>query len=63
MISYLNMYIPGNLIKFVVQLQKASLKKLVDNLKIRYATMWYELEAVLLNLKYKFDEVSGDIHV
>jgi len=57
------MYIPGNLIKFVVQLQKASLKKLVDNLKIRYATMWYELEAVLLNLKYKFDEVSGDIHV
>ena len=40
-----------------------SLKKLEDNLKIRYATMCYELESVLMNLNYKFDKVSGDIHV
>ena len=39
------------------------LKKLEDNLKIRYATMSYELEALLLNLNYKFDKVSGDIHL
>ena len=30
---------------------------------IRYATMCYELEALLLNLNYKFDKVSWDIHV
>ena len=39
----------------------ASLKKLVDNLKIRYATKYYELENVLLNLNYKLDKVFGDI--
>ena len=39
-----------------------SLKKLMDQ-KIRYATKCYELEAVLLNLNYKFDKVSRDKHV
>ena len=33
------------------------------NLKIRYATMCNELEALLLNLNYKFDTVSGGMHV
>ena len=28
-----------------------------------YVPMCYELEAVLLNLNYKFDKVSGDMHV
>ena len=52
------MYIPGNLIKFLVQIQK-----LAEILKIRYVLMCYALEALLLNLNYKFDKVSGDIHV
>ena len=43
--------------------KKPPLKKLVENLKIRYVRMCYELEAFLLNLNYKFDKVSGDIHV
>ena len=38
-------------------------EKLEDNLKIQYATMRYELEALLLNLNYKFGEVSGDVRV
>ena len=47
---------------FIFFLVPASLKKLVDNLKIRYVPMCYELEAVLLNLNYKFNKVSGDMH-
>jgi len=36
---------------------------LVGNLKIRSATMCYELEAFLFNLNYNFDKVSEDINV
>ena len=55
-----NSYIVENFTFFKVM---ASLKKLVDKLKIRYATECYELEALLLNLNYKFDKFSGDVHV
>ena len=40
-----------------------SLKKFEDNLKIRYATMCYVLEALVINLNFKFDKDFGDIHV
>jgi len=41
----------------------ASIKKLIDNLKIRFFPACYELEAILLKLNNKFDKVSGYIHV
>ena len=42
---------------------RPQLKKLIDNSKIRYVTKCYELEAVFLNLNYRFDQVSGDKYV
>jgi len=38
-------------------------ERLVDNFKIRYVPMSYELKDFLLNLNYKFDKVAGYIRV